>query len=185
MTTPTTKRLTVEEYLAFEKTSEARHEFVDGVLHAMAGESRKHKRIVRNLIRALDARALELDCELVFESTKLQTFPTKFRYPDVMVSCAPGLDEYLVENPCFIVEVLSESTAHTDLETKLVEYTRLPSLERYVIVSQASRNVIVYRRTTDGWQVEILESGGFEVPCLQVTLDLDQVYAGVDFTERD
>jgi Uma2 family endonuclease len=39
-TTPTL--LTLEDYLELEKTSETRHEFVDGVMVAMAGGKRCH-----------------------------------------------------------------------------------------------------------------------------------------------
>jgi Uma2 family endonuclease len=43
MTAIAKKSLTVEEYLALEKASETRHEFIDGVMVAMAGETRRHK----------------------------------------------------------------------------------------------------------------------------------------------
>ena len=36
---------TVEEYLAFEKTSPIKHEYVSGQLYAMAGTSKDHNRI--------------------------------------------------------------------------------------------------------------------------------------------
>ena len=32
-------RFTVEEYLAFERASEERHEYLDGVIYAMAGSA--------------------------------------------------------------------------------------------------------------------------------------------------
>src|SRR5262252_9402316 len=40
--TPTRQpyRFTVEEYLAFERASEERHEYLDGVIYAMAGSAR-------------------------------------------------------------------------------------------------------------------------------------------------
>lgn len=41
--------LTVEEYLAFEEHSDVRHEYVGGEIHAMAGASRRHGRIVTNI----------------------------------------------------------------------------------------------------------------------------------------
>lgn len=51
-------RFTVEEYLAFERASEERHEYLDGVIYAMdvstspqamAGESEDHGIICTNL----------------------------------------------------------------------------------------------------------------------------------------
>ena len=173
--------MTVGEYLELEKTAELRHEYVDGQYLAMAGEKIRHNRITGRIYALLLETAIAKGCQIVFESVKLRTTDTRYRYPDVIVSCAPGSDDYVLENPCLIVEVLSESTAHTDLETKLAEYTRIPSLDRYVIVSQQTRNVIAYRRTQDGWAVDILESGEIEIPCLETKLTLEQIYAGIDF----
>ena len=115
------KKLTVEEYLELEKTSEIRHEYVDGELLAMAGEKRRHNNLIRQLVLVLTSVALQKGCELVFESVKLRTRTTRYRYPDLVVSCAPGDDEYFVDNPCFVVEVLSDSTAQTDITKKLEE----------------------------------------------------------------
>ncbi len=39
-----------EAYLRFERDSETRHEFLDGVVYAMAGETPDHSRICFNLI---------------------------------------------------------------------------------------------------------------------------------------
>lgn len=47
--TPEPYRFTVEEYLAFERASAERHEYLDGVIYAMAGESPDHGRISMNL----------------------------------------------------------------------------------------------------------------------------------------
>ena len=44
-------RYTVEEYLALERASEERHEYLDGDVYAMAGESPEHGAICMNLVR--------------------------------------------------------------------------------------------------------------------------------------
>ncbi len=41
--------LTPEQYLHLERASEMRHEFLDGVMYAMAGESPDHSTICFNL----------------------------------------------------------------------------------------------------------------------------------------
>jgi Uma2 family endonuclease len=163
-----------------EKKSEIRHEYVDGELLAMAGEKRLHNRLVRRLVRSLSDIADEKGCELVFETVKLRVRSTRYRYPDFAISCNPGEDDYLVENPCFIAEVLSDSTEQTDVTKKLDEYTRLPTVERYVMISQNSRLVVVCKREGGRWFLETLESEGeFDVPCLGVNLSLEQIYGGL------
>jgi Uma2 family endonuclease len=97
--------------------------------------------------------------------------------------CEPqGNDPRLEENPCFIIEVLSPSTVETDRITKLDEYTSIPSLQRYVLIEQDRRFVIVYRRTPEGWLYQTFQDGVLDVPCLEATLTLDQMYAGIELT---
>jgi Uma2 family endonuclease len=174
------KVMTVSEYLESEKHSEVRHEYVDGALLAMAGEKKRHNRIAFKVAMLLDPVAEARGCEVFIENIKVRTKDTKYRYPDVIVTCETNNDEYTVLEPCALFEVLSESTEETDMSTKLEEYLKLPSLQRYVMLRQNARTAIVYKRGTDGWQVEILEDDGeISIPCLETTLKLEQVYAGL------
>ena len=50
MSTAPTRRVTAEEYLAFEREAEARHEFVDGQIVAMSGGTERHAILCDNLI---------------------------------------------------------------------------------------------------------------------------------------
>ncbi len=178
------KPVTVEAYLELEEQSETRHEFVDGQLLAMAGETGEHEDIVFNIVAALRNIAQAKGCRLRGPSVKLRVSGRRYRYPDVYIVCEPrGNDPRLEENPCFIVEVISPSTAATDRITKLDEYTSLPSLQRYVLIEQDRRFVIVYRRTPEGWLYQTVQDGSIDVPCLETTLSLDQIYAGIEFTE--
>jgi Uma2 family endonuclease len=164
------KTLTLEEYLTLEQTSETRHEFVDGMMIAMAGEKRRHNYLVRSFVLWLEAIARQQSCELAIGGVKVRTKVNRVRYPDVVISCAPGDDEYFIENPCFIAEVLSASTEHTDLFTKLDEYKQLPSLERYAVISQDSRGAVLYKRVNSHWEVETLTEGEIDIPCIQTTI---------------
>jgi Uma2 family endonuclease len=55
-------------------------------------------------------------------------------------------------------------------------------LQRYVLVDQKTKRVIVYARAVQGWMVEVLDTEGqFDVPCLETNVTLEQIYAGVNF----
>ena len=55
-----------------------------------------------------------------------------------------------------------------------------PSVESYVLISQSSRFVIVYKREGNKWLVEPLdETGQFDVLCLNMTITLEQLYTGI------
>jgi Uma2 family endonuclease len=180
------KAMSVEQYLEFEKTSEIRHEYVDGELLAMAGEKRRHNLLVQKFVRLLGDVVEQQQCEMAAEGVKLRTRTTRFRYPDIMISCAPGMDEYFLDNPCFIAEVLSESTATSDFTKKLDEYKKLPTLERYALVSQNSPFVILYKRVEERWEVETLDGEGeIDVPCLGFSLTLERLYQGINFQEGE
>ena len=130
----------------------------------------------------LERLADALGCEVIVETVEVRTRDTRCRYPDFAVSCNAGDDPLYFENPCKIVEVLSDSTESTDFGKKLDEYTRLPSLQRYALVASDSRFVVVYRREGMRWTVESLEDAGeFDVPCLETTVTLEQIYADVQF----
>jgi Uma2 family endonuclease len=174
------KVITVNEYLESEKHSEVRHEYVDGELLAMAGEKIRHNRIAGKILRLLGDLAEARGCLVLMENIKVRTKDTKYRYPDVVITCETISDEYMVLEPCAIFEVLSESTAETDATTKLEEYLKLPSLQRYVMLHQNDQTAIVYKRGLDGWQVEFLGADGeVSLPCLETSLKLEQVYAGL------
>jgi Uma2 family endonuclease len=176
------QKISVSDYLELEKHSGVRHEFVDGEILAMAGEKRRHNRIAGRIYAALLETAITQACEIAFESVKIRTRGTRIRYPDVVVSCAPGDDEYFIENPCFIAEVLSSTTEKTDLTLKLDEYKNMSSVERYALVSQDRRFVVLYKRVLDHWEVITLEDQGeIDLPCLGTSLTLEQIYAGISF----
>ncbi len=174
------EKMSFEQYLEFERTAESRHEFVDGTILAMAGEKRNHNRLARRFVLLLEELADQKKCEVILETVKVRTKENRYRYPDFAVSCNPGDDPLYLENPCLIIEVLSNSTEHTDFGKKLDEYTRLQSLQRYVLVASDSRFVVVYRREGKRFTVEsIEEQGEFDIPCLDTVLTLEQIYAGV------
>ena len=70
----------------------------------------------------------------------------------------------------------------TDSFKKLAEYTRCPSVQRYVLLEQNSRLAVVYKRQLDTWLVEtIIGDGEIDIPCIGATLTLDQIYDGLEF----
>ena len=109
MTMLARKTMSVEEYLEFEKTAEVRNEYVDGALLEMPGVSRRHNRIVVNIVKALDDIALYARCELHPTDVMTRTQNTRYRYPDIVVTCAPGDNSHVLENPCFLAEITSDS----------------------------------------------------------------------------
>lgn len=164
-----------EQYLLMENDNPSgiRHEYVNGQVFAMAGASRGHNRVAMSLAAALYNHLMNSPCEVFQSDMKVgiqHQDDVRFYYPDIQVSCAEESETYYNTSPCLIVEVLSESTARKDRTEKLLAYQSIKSLQEYVLCSQDSPVVEVYRRRNT-WQRErfsegeqlLLESAGLSV----------------------
>ncbi len=117
---------------------------------------------------------------MFFTVVKMQVANGKYRYPDVVVTCEEDADEYLIQAPCAVFEVLSESTEDVDQGEKLEEYLKIPSVQLYVLLRLDRALTMVYAREGSGWWFSLLENTGeFDVPCIDATLKLEDIYAGI------
>lgn len=62
MTAQPERSWTVEEYLAFERSSNVKHEYVEGDVCAMVGATATPNIIVANIIAALHAQTRQREC---------------------------------------------------------------------------------------------------------------------------
>ena len=163
-----------DDYLEGERDVDTRSEYVDGEIYAMAGASETHNTIAHTLGSAIDnalpdtCRVWQSDMKVIGKTRDNKPFSY---YPDIMAACGENTDNpYYRTNPILIVEVLSGSTKRIDLKEKFDNYTQTPSLLEYVVVSQETPYLRVYRRRTN-WQLEsyyaedtlVLESVGLEI----------------------
>lgn len=99
----------------------------------------------------------------------------------MVVTCAPIADDAVyVTEPRLIVEVLSESTAARDRLEKWIAYRGLDGLQEYVLVSQETPGVDVYRRAADGWrESHFTPDEDLELVSMDLRIALsDIIYAG-------
>jgi len=191
-------RFTVKEYLAFERASDERHEYLDGVIYAMAGESPDHGRICVNLVATLVARLRGSNCEVFSKDTKVCCGPYRahtreglYAYPDLVVVCGAmqfhSQAEDVLVNPQVIVEVLSPSTEAFDRGEKFHRYHRwLPTLTDYVLVGQDRPVIDHYHRAEDGlWMLQTLEDleARLALETIGCTVPLAEVYERIVFPQ--
>lgn len=175
-------RLTPEEYLEMELTNSVKHEYVAGYIYAMTGTSDAHNVISGNLYMALRTHLRGTPCRTYFSDVKAKVEKADaFYYPDLMVSCEKAQDRYYREQPTLIVEVLSPSTAKRDKGEKWRDYQTLSSLREYVLVSQDSMDVRVFRRDESGEWRQSIYTDGMTIPLASVDLaiPIEQVYEEV------
>ncbi len=176
-----------EDYLEGELRSEVKHEYLSGVVYAMAGGRNVHNEIAGNVLVALHTRLRDKPCRPYNSDTKVRLrLPTglRFYYPDVQVTCQPNAPtESFQDQPVVVVEVISEPTRRTDEGEKLQGYCSLPSVENYLLVETERALVIGYRRTPDGFARDV-HSGLSEIitlPGIEANLPLAEIYERVVF----
>lgn len=186
MTTSAAKRLTVDEYLALEQSSEVKHEYFDGEIFAMAGGKASHNLISMNLGAEVRNAVKSRGC-LVFPSDMMVFCPTGLRaYPDLSVTCgSPTYEddrELTLMNPIVIVEVPSDSSEAYDRGRKFEHYKTIESLQEYVLAAQDRAHVDHFARQPDGRWLLASATGleeSLELPSLGCSIPLSEIYSGV------
>ncbi len=202
MSLPQSKTLyTIEEYLALERAATERHQYLDGEIFEMAGESLAHGFICTNLAGQLYNQLRGTPCGVLAKDMKVLSGPylkigrsvkSMFSYPDLVVVC--GQPQFHDErrdvllNPTVIIEVLSPSTEAFDRTVKFFRYRKhSPSLTDYLLVAQDWPWIDHYRRQEpQQWvltSVEGLEAT-LQLNSVDCTLRLADVYDRVEFSDE-
>jgi Uma2 family endonuclease len=161
-------RVSLADFLEWERDQPQRYEFDGTQPIPMTGGTVAHARLVRRLMEAL-SRQLAPGYEAFGGDLKVLTAPSRVRYPDVLVLAGePAPDADTVE-PIVVFEVLSASTALTDLRVKPEEYSGVASLMAYVILPQDGAEDATVLRRSRGWEPEAVGA----------TLELPEIGAAV------
>ena len=179
--------VSVEDYLCGELASSVKHEYLGGVVYAMAGATNAHNQIAGNVFGGLFSRLRGNRCQPFNSDTKVRIkLPghMRFYYPDAIVVCRPNppLDTFQDE-PVVIVEVASTQTRRIDASEKKDAYLAIPSLEVYLLIEPGQPRIIVWRRIEGGFAREVVDGLEASIPiaCPGVELPLADIYEGIDF----
>ena len=193
---------TIDEYLDLERDAEERHEYLDGTIYTMAGESLAHSDICINLAVTLGTQLKGRDCRATSPNMKVRSGPyikqqknTKglYSYPDLAIVCGEPQfqDEHtdILLNPTVIIEVLSPSTEAFDRREKLLRYrAQLPTLRDYLLVAQDQPAIEHFHLNEAGYWQHTVVIGLDASLCLEsidCALNLNEVYDRVKFPEEE
>jgi len=185
-------RMTEDEYLAFERASEERHEFADGEIFAMSGGTFEHTTVAANMIGELRESLRGRRCSVQTSDMRIH-MPTSGRYVYADASVVCGRPQFKDDtrdtllNPKVIVEVLSPSTEAYDRGDKFAQYQTIPSVMHYVLAAQDKRRIEVFTRQEDGsWNLRNYGPGDrVALSAIECTIDVDQVYTNVFDSDYD
>ncbi len=187
----TRQQMTPAEYLAFERASETKHEYINGEIIAMTGASKNHNRIVSSVIAALYPQLANRPCDIFPSDMRLKIHAELYTYPDVSIVCGKAEFEEVetdtLLNPTVIIEVLSPSTAQYDRGVKFRHYRTLGSLQEYVMIAQDSVHLEHYVRQGDQWLLTDVDKPNVVVALASIdcTLAVSSVYEKVSFETEE
>lgn len=183
--------ITPEEYLAAELLATRKHEYIGGVVYAMAGGRIRHHLIASNIGGMLYLKLRGKQCKYFNSDAKVRCrLPThtRFYYPDAQVVCRIGsMDDTFQDDPVIVVEVLSKSTRRIDEHEKKDGYLSIGALNVYLLVEQDRALVTVWRRHSSGFVREQWEGLDAVIPLpeIEATLSLAEIYESVDFAAAE
>ena len=179
------QRMSLDEFLAWERGQELRWEFDGFAPVAMNGGTVGHSQIATNIVEALGRRLRGSPCR-VFRGDIKVIVNGRVRYPDAVVTCTPvAATSDIVPEPVVVFEVLSPSTAGVDRVRKNFEYSATPSIRHYVMLEQSAMAATIFSRDGSDW-VGHLRHGDVDLalPALGLTLPLREAYEGVELPDE-
>lgn len=147
---PEKKKISFEEFIEMDKTSDEYLEYIDGQIYNQASPSTLHQRISVNFTAEFRNYFKNRQCEIFHAPFDVKLKNEKEEYlskviPDITVVCDKrGLNEKnYVGIPNLIVEILSPSNQSHDLITKMNLYQRF-GVKEYWIVNPKLKSIQIY-----------------------------------------
>ncbi|HKV42061.1 MAG TPA: Uma2 family endonuclease [Blastocatellia bacterium] len=187
MSTQREHKYSIEDYLAFDRASHSKNEYLDGTVYAMGGATARHVQIVGNVARELGNQLRDKPCVVYSTDLRVQvSHGGLYAYPDAVVVCGEPafIDDQLdtLTNPVLIVEVLSDSTKNYDRGEKFERYRTIRSFREYLLITQDKIHIEQYVRQDDNsWVLrekhslnDIIEptSVGCRIPVTEIYLKI-------------
>lgn len=182
-------RISPDEYLAGEQLADAKYEYIDGEVYAMAGASDRHVKVTLNAAIVIKQHLRGSGCSTYIADMKVRIGKDEaFFYPDVMVTCDPvdqlPEQDYAKNSPKLIIEVLSPSTESKDRGSKFMRYRQLVSLQEYVLIDPDDYYAEVFRRQNENeWLLSTCQgqAASLTLQSIGLTLSLLDLYEDVRF----
>ena len=180
------QKLTIEEYLQFEKASTEKHEYYQGEIFAMSGSKVTHNIIAINTSTLFTSKLKGKSCQAFNSDQRIHIEKNSlFTYPDISVVCGDietrNSDDWNILNPTIIIEILSPSTRDYDRGQKFKLYRDISSLKEYVLIDSETINVEVFFLNNENhWELREYKSieNFFILESVQVKFELREIYEG-------
>ena len=184
-------KMTIEEYLHFEKAGDLKHEYYRGDVFAMAGTKPHHNVISKNLVRDIATALCGKSCQPYGSDMRIHIPEnTLFTYPDISIICGDIVpseyDEDTATQPLVIIEILSKTTKDYNRIGKFKLHRDIATLKEYILVDSESVNIEAFRiNSNNHWELEEYKtlSGKLSIPSVQVDILIADIYDGTKLSD--
>lgn len=149
-TSVTAKYMNAEDYIASERKSGARNEYISGRIIGKSNANRWHNKIVANTAIAVGSRAGGQRCEIYIANMRVRLRGNTICYPDIaVVSGEPAFadaESDLLLNPTVVIEVTSSSMQAIEKPQLLEHLLAMDSIRECLFVKQDEMRVEHYSR---------------------------------------
>ncbi len=174
-------RMNRDEFRRWTAETGRHAERVGGLVIGMAPERALHNRVKANIHLELRTaiRNAGLACEAFTDGMTVEIGDDTDYEPDAVVRCGDRLDDsaLVVPDPLIVVEVESPTTRAADVGGKLADYFRLETVQHYLIVRTARRQVIHHRRDGQRIETRIVNEGNLRLDPPGITVEVEAFYA--------
>lgn len=178
---PDLKRMTIEQFLAWDSGDDLRYELVDGWPVAQSASSRCHGRMEVNVGAGLKSRLKAAGRPCVVESGSALRIDQRWtvRAPDLLVRCGP--DRRMAETAVLAVEILSPSNSASEMGQKRDDYASA-GIQQILELDQDEANARLWRADGDRWIVETIRGpdGVITLDSIGITIPMAEIYEDVD-----
>jgi Uma2 family endonuclease len=189
MAEPQFRRMTPDEFLAWQEKQDKLYELVDGLpvlpLKMMTGATQTHDRVAVNIIVSLGNQLRGGPCRPTTDDLAVRIPAGNIRRPDITIECGQaGPREMTVREPRVVIEVLSPNTRTFDPFRKLVEYQSIEGLRHILLVDTEAPQIDMVSRQPDGtWSPTPYEGldAVIDPTAIGASLRLSDVFEGITF----
>ena len=176
--------VTIAEFDSFldAQQDDSPWELVAGRIVAMTNPTEVHQQIASNIGAPLKLAMDPKGCPVYQGGIGVQRSDlpngTDRVCPDVLVRCGRVGTRNFITDPLVVVEVLSPSTIDVDRGDKLRFYKAQPTLRHIVLVYQDQMRIEHYRKTDEGWPLEVLTDPDdlLNFEAVRFNIKLEQVF---------
>jgi Uma2 family endonuclease len=153
------QKITVEEYLMFEKDSTEKYEYYRGKIFMLGVATPKHNVIFKNVYGELYKSLKGKPCKPYGSDLSINIAEnTLFTYPDIFIICGDIIpsnnDEDSATLPTVLIKILPTNTKDYVRGSKFKLYRDIPSLTHYLLIDSESIHIESYQiNSNNHWEL--------------------------------